>query len=132
MRSRSLYLVLALFVCCFSGACRSTIGGGQAKAELTNKNLDEVNDDLDDLSAQVEQSSATPEQKKNMRSRIATIKPKVEAVKPAVVELGKQADTNQEIAVSNEAKAKAFNLIVMLVGLAVLGAVIYLIRMRKS
>lgn len=131
MRYRVCIPVFSVLVCLFSVACRSTVGGGQAKAELVNKNLDEVNGDLDDLSVQVERSSATPEQKKNMQSKLQAIKPKVEAVKPAVKELGKQADTNQEIAVSNEAKAKAFNLIVMFIALAVLGAVIYLIRMRK-
>lgn len=131
MRHRILIFVFAAIACSLASACRSTIGGGQAKAGVVTTQLSNAENELDSLSESVERSNATPEQKAKMKTQITSIKTNVSTAKPIVNQIGKDADHNQQHALSNEAKAKAFNLIVAFVSLAAIGLGIWFFKSRK-
>lgn len=121
-------ILLALFLI----ACKSTIGGGQIKAEKVNDNLTaaekdftDADDDFEEAEEQAEKSSATPEQKAGMkkaiqsgRDKVKAGKEKVNEQKPAITEIGKGSDINKEIADANAADAAKYRRLVIFAWIA--------------
>lgn len=132
MRSPLLALVTLCLVST-TAACQTTRGGGEIQAREITKNLDSATDDLDKLKDQVNTSNATPEQKAQMTRDLEAAKRKIQAEKPAIVQVGKNSDHNQAAALSNEAKAKAMNLVLFLgVILVVIGVLAWRIQKSKN
>ena len=123
--------ILCALCWCGPIACASAVGGGQLRAAEATKGLDEALDDIDAAKYAVNKSSATPEEKAAITDRLNKAKAPVQAAKPVVGQLGKDVDHNQSVAISNEAKAKAMNLIIAFLALSAIGLFFWW-RSRKN